>query len=37
MSTVDLLSVFSDAWRRRRRRRAGLKIDRNRPIAQESD
>ena len=37
MSTVDLLSVFSDAWRRRRRRRGGLKIDRNRPIAQESD
>ena len=35
MSTlISISSVFSDAWRRRR---AGLKIDRNRPIAQESD
>ena len=35
MSTlISISSVFSDAWRRRR---AGMKIDRNRPIAQESD
>ena len=37
MSTVDLLSVFSDAWRRRRRRRGEQKIVQNRLIAQESD
>ena len=36
MSTVDLLSIFSDAWRRRRRR-GEQKIVQNRPIAQESD
>ena len=35
MSTlISISSVFSDAWRRRR---AAMKIDRNRPIAQESD
>ena len=37
MSTIDLLSVFSDAWRRRRRRRGEKKIVQNRLIAQESD